>query len=58
MGPCAGGTTDTYNHYHAGWAWAGNTPFKYFKQSGMHTLTVFIPTFIHISVRLTSCRHS
>jgi arylsulfatase len=23
----------TYPHYHAGWAMAGNTPFKYFKQS-------------------------
>jgi arylsulfatase len=27
------GTTDTYPHYHAGWAMAGNTPFRYFKQS-------------------------
>ena len=27
------GNTDTYPHYHAGWAMAGNTPFKYFKQS-------------------------
>ena len=27
------GRTDTYPHYHAGWAMAGNTPFKYFKQS-------------------------
>jgi arylsulfatase len=26
------GTAATYNHYHAGWAWSGNTPFKYFKQ--------------------------
>ncbi|MCH6583882.1 MAG: arylsulfatase, partial [Proteobacteria bacterium] len=26
------GMEETYNHYHAGWAWAGNTPFKYFKQ--------------------------
>jgi arylsulfatase A-like enzyme len=26
------GQEETYNHYHAGWAWAGNTPFKYFKQ--------------------------
>ena len=26
------GLEETYNHYHAGWAWAGNTPFKYFKQ--------------------------
>ena len=27
------GRWDTYPHYHAGWAMAGNTPFKYFKQS-------------------------
>jgi arylsulfatase A-like enzyme len=27
------GQTDTYPHYHAGWAMAGNTPFPYFKQS-------------------------
>jgi arylsulfatase len=27
------GNGDTYPHYHAGWAMAGNTPFKYFKQS-------------------------
>lgn len=26
------GSEATDNHYHAGWAWAGNTPFKYFKQ--------------------------
>jgi arylsulfatase len=26
------GGPDTYPHYHAGWALAGNTPFKYFKQ--------------------------
>jgi arylsulfatase A-like enzyme len=26
------GDRDTYPHYHAGWALAGNTPFKYFKQ--------------------------
>ncbi len=26
------GLEETNNHYHAGWAWAGNTPFKYFKQ--------------------------
>jgi len=29
----AWGTAETNNHYHAGWAMAGNTPFKYFKQS-------------------------
>ncbi len=27
------GRANTYPHYHAGWAMAGNTPFKYFKQS-------------------------
>jgi arylsulfatase len=27
------GRRNTYPHYHAGWAMAGNTPFKYFKQS-------------------------
>ena len=27
------GKANTYPHYHAGWAMAGNTPFKYFKQS-------------------------
>jgi len=27
------GTATTYPHYHAGWAMAGNTPFRYFKQS-------------------------
>lgn len=27
------GTTETDNHYHAGWAAAGNTPYKYFKQT-------------------------
>ena len=27
------GTGETDNHYHAGWAMAGNTPFRYFKQT-------------------------
>jgi len=27
------GRENTYVHYHAGWAAAGNTPFRYFKQS-------------------------
>jgi arylsulfatase A-like enzyme len=27
------GRENTYPHYHAGWAMAGNTPFKYFKQA-------------------------
>lgn len=29
----AWGTGETDNHYHAGWAMAGNTPFRYFKQT-------------------------
>ena len=28
----AWGSEETDNHFSAGWAWAGNTPFKYFKQ--------------------------
>jgi arylsulfatase A-like enzyme len=27
------GRENTYPHYHAGWAMAGNTPFRYFKQN-------------------------
>jgi len=27
------GRENTYPHYHAGWAMAGNTPFRYFKQA-------------------------
>ncbi len=27
------GRENTYPHYHAGWAMAGNTPFRYYKQS-------------------------
>jgi arylsulfatase A-like enzyme len=27
------GGPNTYGHFHAGWAMAGNTPFKYFKQT-------------------------
>jgi len=27
------GTETSYPHYHAGWAMAGNTPFRYFKQT-------------------------
>ncbi len=38
------GDPSTYPHYHAGWAMAGNTPFKYFKQSvhrgGIHDALV------------------
>lgn len=38
------GRENTYPHYHAGWAMAGNTPFRYFKQSehrgGQHDFLV------------------
>ncbi len=38
------GDATTYPHYHAGWAMAGNTPFRYFKQSqhrgGQHDMLV------------------
>lgn len=30
------GSEETDNHYDVGWAWAGNTPFKYFKQTVHH----------------------
>ncbi len=40
------GTTETDNHYHAGWAMAGNTPFKYFKQSS-HNGGITDPLIVH-----------
>jgi hypothetical protein len=40
-----GGPT-TYPHYHAGWAMAGNTPFKYFKQAS-HRGGIQDPLIIH-----------
>jgi arylsulfatase len=40
------GQEETYNHYHAGWAWAGNTPFKYFKQI-THRGGVSDPLIVH-----------
>ncbi|WP_346863112.1 arylsulfatase [uncultured Draconibacterium sp.] len=40
------GTAETFNHYHAGWAWAGNTPFKYFKQI-VHRGGVQDPMIVH-----------
>ena len=40
------GQEETYNHYHAGWAWAGNTPFKYFKQMS-HRGGVSDPLIVH-----------
>lgn len=36
----------TYPHYHAGWAMAGNTPFKYFKQS-VHRGGIQDPLIMH-----------
>ncbi len=40
------GTTETDNHYHAGWAMAGNTPFRYFKQTN-HNGGITDPLIIH-----------
>ena len=30
------GGSDTYSHFPAGWAWAGSTPFQYFKRVPSH----------------------
>jgi arylsulfatase len=40
------GSEATDNHYHAGWAFAGNTPFKYFKQT-VHNGGIQDPMIIH-----------
>jgi hypothetical protein len=40
------GGRDTYPHFHAGWALAGNTPFKYFKQI-VHRGGIQDPLIIH-----------
>ncbi len=40
------GNRNTYPHYHAGWAMAGNTPFRYFKQS-VHRGGIQDPLIIH-----------
>ena len=40
------GDKTTYPHYHAGWAMAGNTPFRYFKQA-VHRGGVADPLIIH-----------
>ncbi len=40
------GGPDTYPHFHAGWALAGNTPFQYFKQI-VHRGGVQDPLVIH-----------
>ena len=56
------GQWDTYPHYHAGWAMAGNTPFKYFKQSehrgGQHdALVVHWPDGIQARGEIRSQYH-
>ena len=40
------GGPDTYPHFHAGWALAGNTPFQYFKQI-VHRGGVQDPLVVH-----------
>jgi arylsulfatase len=40
------GTAETDNHYHAGWAMAGNTPFRYFKQT-VHNGGIADPLIVH-----------
>lgn len=40
------GGPSTYPHYHAGWAMAGNTPFRYFKQA-VHRGGIQDPLIIH-----------
>ena len=40
------GAEETNNHYHAGWAMAGNTPFKYFKQT-VHRGGIQDPLIVH-----------
>ena len=56
------GQWDTYPHYHAAWAGAGNTPFKYFKQSehrgGQHdALVVHWPDGIEAKGEIRSQYH-
>jgi arylsulfatase len=40
------GGPDTYPHFHAGWALAGNTPFQYFKQI-VHRGGIQDPLIVH-----------
>lgn len=40
------GSAETDNHYHAGWAMAGNTPFRYFKQT-THNGGTAVPMIVH-----------
>ena len=56
------GRENTYPHYHAGWAMAGNTPFRYFKQSehrgGQHdALVVHWPNGIEAQGEVRSQYH-
>jgi arylsulfatase len=56
------GRANTYPHYHAGWAMAGNTPFRYFKQSehrgGQHDhLVVHWPNGIEARGEIRSQYH-
>jgi arylsulfatase len=56
------GRENTYPHYHAGWAMAGNTPFRYFKQSehrgGQHDhLVVHWPNGIRARGEIRSQYH-
>ena len=56
------GDANSYPHYHAGWAMAGNTPFRYFKQSehrgGQHdALVVHWPNGIKAKGEIRSQYH-
>jgi len=56
------GRENTYPHYHAGWAMAGNVPFRYFKQSehrgGQHdALVVHWPKGINAKGEIRSQYH-
>ena len=42
----SGAAAETDNHYHAGWAMAGNTPFRYFKQT-THNGGTADPMIVH-----------
>ncbi len=46
------GDSSTYPHYHAGWAMAGNTPFKYFKQA-VHRGGIADPLIMHWPAKIT-----
>ena len=45
------GDRNSYPHYHAGWAMAGNTPFKYFKQA-VHRGGIQDPLIVHWPARI------